>query len=122
DLYQEHKRILDIDTQHLLNAKIEAKIIPLSSVLRQVALRSESKDINAESGYPELIAYLRDQVMARAAELSRRSALHASLRSVEEMERPFAAEREVIADPARTAELTQKLQEAKERADELRSR
>jgi hypothetical protein len=122
DLYQEYKRILEINEGHLRAAGINAKIIPISTVLRNVALKSENKDINAESGYPDLMAYLRDNVLGRAGELSKRNTLHTAIRSVEEMERPFAAERQVLADPLRTQELQQKLQEAKDKADELRSR
>jgi hypothetical protein len=68
DLYPEWRRIRDIDTGHLHGIGLQTKLIPLSSVLRQVALRSESKEINTESGYPELVAYLRDEVVNRLSD------------------------------------------------------
>ncbi len=122
DLYQEYTRMVELNEAHFRDAGIQTKVITLSSVLRQVALKSENKDVNAESGYPELVAYLRDNVLGQAADLAKRSALHSSLRAVEEMERPLAAEKEAIVDPSKQQELAKTLAEAKEKADQLRSK
>jgi hypothetical protein len=122
DLYPEYKRIFALDEGHLRAAGMTCKFIALSSVLRQVALRSENKEVNAESGYPELVAYLRDEVLGRAADLARRSVLHDSLRAVDEMQQPFAAEREALTDPEKAQAMARELQEAKERAERLRGK
>jgi hypothetical protein len=121
DLYPEWRRILDIDTGHLHGIGLSAKFIPLSSVLRQVALRSESKEINAESGYPDLVAYLRDEVVNRADDLARNSVVNDTIEVMEQIEQPLAAERQALADPSKVEELKASLQKAKEEAERLRS-
>lgn len=122
DLYPEWRRMVDLDRAHLRTAGIDARIIGVSSVLRQVALKSESKEINAESGYLDLVAHLRDEVVGRAGDLARRSVVGASIRACDQLERPFTAEREALTDPAGAEELQRRLADAKERAEALRGR
>jgi GTPase Era involved in 16S rRNA processing len=121
DLYPEWNRILELDQQHLASSGLEGRLLPISSVLRQVALKTESKDINTESGYPDVVAYIRDEVIGRSEENAKRSVLNDAIRAIEQIEQPLAAERQALADPARTDELKAKLEVAKEDADRLRS-
>jgi FtsZ-binding cell division protein ZapB len=90
-------------------------------VLRQVALRTESKDTNNESGYPALISYVRADVVDHAADLAKRSVLNDALRAVEYMEQPFIAEAQSLASPEKAQAMADRLATAKADADRLRS-
>ena len=52
DLYPHWRRIAELDRGHLAAAGITADLIPVSSAVRQVALRTKSKPLNEESGFP----------------------------------------------------------------------
>jgi hypothetical protein len=121
DLYPDWQRMLQLDRDHLRNAGLDMQIIPVSSVLRQVALRTESKETNNESGYPALISYVRNDVVDHAADLARRSVLNDALRAVEYMEQPFVAEAQSLASPEKAQQIAERLAEAKADAERLRS-
>ena len=120
DLYPEWSRIVDLDRAHLHNASLDMPILPISSVLRQVALRTESKDTNAESGYPAVVNYLRNDVVGKAADLAKRSVLNDALRAVEYMEQPFVSEAQSLASPEKAQQIADKLAETKANAERLR--
>lgn len=122
DLYAEWQRIVDLDRAHLDRAGLgDMPILPVSSLLRQVALKTESKDTNTESGYPALINYVRNEVVEQAADLARRSVLNDALRAVEHMEQPFIAEAQSLGNPEKQQEIANRLADAKADADRLRS-
>ena len=121
DLYAEWTRIVDLDRAHLDRAGLDLQILPVSSVLRQVALQTESKDTNTESGYPALINYVRNEVVGKASDLARRSVLNDALRAVEHMEQPFMAEARSLAHPEKAQQMADRLADAKADADRLKS-
>ena len=121
DLYAEWTRIRDLDRAHLDRAGLDLPILPVSSLLRQVALQTENKDTNTESGYPALINYVRNEVVAKASDLARRSVLNDALRAVEHMEQPFIAEAQSLAHPEKQQQMAERLADAKADADRLKS-
>src|SRR6201985_1664809 len=66
DLYPEWQRIAELDRGHLASVGINAELLPTSSVLRLHAVRTEDRQLNAESGFPGLVTFLRERVLGEA--------------------------------------------------------
>lgn len=122
DLYPEWRRIADLDRRHLAAAGVDAQLLPVSSSLRLHATRSEDTELNAESGFPELIAFLRHRVVGQATQLSRRSVSHDVLSVTEQLSMVLDAELRAQQDPDRSQALIGELEAARERAEGLRRR
>ncbi len=120
DLYPEWRRIADLDRGHLAAAGVEAELFPVSSSLRVHATRTDDAELNAESGFPELIAFLRDRVAGRAAQLSRRSVSHDILVGTEQLAMALRTELAALQDPDSSQALMGELEAARQRADGLR--
>jgi hypothetical protein len=72
DLYPEWRRIWEANRRHLG----EIPLFPVSSTMRWHALTTNDADLSQESGFPPLVRYLRDEVVNKAGELTRRSTAH----------------------------------------------
>ncbi len=122
DLYPEWRRMVEIDRRHLSNAGVYADVLPVSSMLRLHALRTQDKDANTESGFPELIGFLRDKVLAQADLLDRRSASSDVLSVCEQITTTMQAELKARENPEDAEALIAQLEQAKSAAQELKSR
>jgi GTPase SAR1 family protein len=120
DFYPEWRRILQLDVEHLKNFGLAFDLLPVSSALRKHALAEGDQELNAESGYPALVARLQ-VIVSGGEELIIRSAVHDILWVVAQLESMLGAERSALADPERATQLAAGLTETKERADRLRS-
>lgn len=67
------RQTLARNRQFLAHAGVPATIVPISAVLRLEAARSGDAALNAESGFPQLIAFLRDAAAAKPDRLARAS-------------------------------------------------
>lgn len=72
DLYPEWRRIWEGNRRHLN----DIPLFPVSSTMRWHALATNDTELSQESGFPPLVRYLRDEVLAKAGELARRSTAH----------------------------------------------
>jgi hypothetical protein len=122
DLYPAWRRIADLDRAHLAAAGVEAELIPVSSTVRQLALRTKSKALNAESGYPVLVEYLRDKVLGQAEQLARRSTGHDILAVCEQLSTTMRAELAAQENPEKAHELVAQLEKARGAATRLKER
>src|SRR3954447_10333160 len=122
DLHPEWRRIVELDRGHLAAAGIKADIFAVSSTLRWHAVLHGDADINAESGFPELVAYLRKRVLGQADRLARRGVVHDVLAVTEQIGGNLVAERTAQQDPAAVAALTRELTEAQAHATALKER
>jgi GTPase Era involved in 16S rRNA processing len=123
DLYPAWQRIAELDRGHLDAAGLDdVPVLPVSSLLRQAALAQDSKALNEESRYPALVSYLNESVIGRAQEVAVRTAVSSAVFALDQLEATFAAERGVLADPARAQPLVDELERAKARAEHLRAR
>ncbi|MEJ3741895.1 dynamin family protein [Actinomycetes bacterium KLBMP 9797] len=59
DISPHWRLVAERNRQHLASAGIAAPLLPVSSTLRLQAARANDKAINAESGFPELITWLK---------------------------------------------------------------
>ncbi|HEX7305627.1 dynamin family protein [Lentzea sp.] len=122
DLYPDWRRVADRDRAHLASTDVTADLLPVSSVLRLHAVSTADQELNQESGFPALLAHLRERVVDRAAELSRRSVAHDVRAVVHQLTTSMEAELAALRDPDGAQGLLVGLHSAKQRADALRER
>lgn len=121
DLYPDWRAIERIDRGHLA-AVGELPLFAVSSDLRLLAAAEQDRELNAESGFPALVAHLRVDVVQRAETLVARGAIHDLGFVAEQMTLSVRAELNALLHPEDTPRLIAGLEEAKERVDEFRSR
>jgi hypothetical protein len=122
DLYPEWRRIAELDRAHLARAGVTTELIPVSSEVRQLALRTKDKALNEESGYPALVGYLRNQVLGQAERLARRATGQDVVGVCEQLTATMRAELAAQETPERAHELVARLEKAKAAATQLKER
>jgi hypothetical protein len=122
DLYPAWRRIAELDRGHLAAAGIRAELIPISSSVRQLALRTKNKALNEESGYPVLVTYLREKVLGQTEQLARRSTGQDILSVCEQLSTTMRAELSAQENPERAQELVAGLEKARGAATRLKER
>ncbi|MGW5152125.1 dynamin family protein [Rhodococcus koreensis] len=119
DLYPHWREIVDADRGHLARAGLDVPLIPISSVLRSHALRLQDEELNTESGFVELYAFLRDRVVARAEANTRRAVSLDVSSAAEHLTLGIGSELAALRDPAKGVAAVAELQKAKAAAEEL---
>ena len=122
DLYPQWQRIAELDRGHLRTAGIDAELLPASAMLRLHALRARDHALNAESGFPALITFLRERVLGQSERLANRAAANDVVTITAQLATGMRAELAACEDPARAAQLVAELEQARQRADDLRDR
>ncbi|CAA9224245.1 MAG: Dynamin family [uncultured Arthrobacter sp.] len=122
DLYPQWRRVAELDRAHLDRVRPGIPLIPVSSDLRLHAARLKDNELNTESGFPALVAYLRSDILGSAERLQRRSVAQDLLSITEHLRLSLTSELGALEDPERTPLMIAGLEAAKERADEQRRR
>jgi Dynamin family len=122
DLYPEWRRIAELDRGHLRTAGVDAELIAVSSAVRWQAVTTGDAELNAESGFAELEAYLSRRVLGEADLLRRRSTVHDVVAVTDQLCDGLRAERTARSDPARAQEVVRELTAAQARASALKER
>ncbi|MFI9010490.1 dynamin family protein [Actinosynnema sp. NPDC053489] len=121
DIAAQWRRVVERNRAHLARAGVTAKLIPVSAALRLRAAKTGDKALNAESGFPELLACVQQDIVAAADLLARRSVAVTAASAIKQLVAPVREE--LSARAARGAEDTiAALNEAQRRVDELRRR
>lgn len=120
DLYPQWRRVADLDRGHLRGIDPSIPLFPVSSSLRLAALETSDPELNAESGFAELVSYLRRDVVGRAELLQRRSATADLLSTTEHLRLSIDAELGALMSPEKTPDIIAQLEATRGRADELR--
>jgi hypothetical protein len=121
DFYPEWRKIYQLDREHLGHAGLELTLLPISTATRVRALQASSPQLDAESGYPQLLAFVQKNITQNGERLAMRSAANDQLAVIAQLESTFASERQALAHPENGPALVASLNEAKERAGRLRS-
>ena len=121
DIYPEWREIEQIDRSHLKDVG-EVPIFSVSSDLRLLAAGAQDRELNAESGFPALVAHLRRDVLGKAETLNRRAALYDLTSVGDQLSMAMQTELNALLNPQDTPRMIAQLEDAKSRADEFRSR
>jgi Dynamin family len=122
DLYPRWQWIAELDRRHLRTAGIDAELLPTSSMLRLHSLRARDHALNAESGFPALVTFLRERVLGQSERLANRAAANDVVTITAQLATGMRAELAACEDPGQAARLVAELEQARQRADDLRDR
>jgi Dynamin family len=122
DLYPRWQWIAELDRRHLRAAGIDAELLPVSSMLRLHGLRTQDHALNAESGFPALVTFLRERVLGQSERLANRAAANDVVTITAQLDTGMRAELAACEDPAGAARLVAELEQARQRADDLKDR
>ncbi|MEU7919598.1 dynamin family protein [Micromonospora zamorensis] len=92
DLVADWRAVAERNRQHLVEAGVPAALIPVSATLRLRAAASDDRDLNAESGFPALIARLQRDLAGKSDHLARASVQAVARTVVEQLAAPLRAE------------------------------
>lgn len=122
DLYPDWRRVEELDRAHLEQVAPDIPLFPLSADLRLEASRLQDAELNSESGFPDLVAHLRNDVVGKAQRIQRRSVSQDLLSVTENLRLSLQSELEALENPGGTPQMLAALEQAKTEADELRKR
>lgn len=122
DLYPDWRRVEELDRTHLGQVAPDIPLFPLSADLRLEASRLQDSALNAESGFPALVAHLRNDIVGKAQRIQRRSVSQDLLSVTENLRLSLQSELEALENPDGTPQMLAALEQAKTEADELRKR
>ncbi|WP_461172414.1 dynamin family protein [Arthrobacter sp. Z1-9] len=122
DLYPDWRRVEETDRGHLSNVAPDIPLFPVSSDLRLEAARLQDPELNVESGFPELIAHLRNGIVGQAQRLQCRSVSQDLLGVTENLRLSLQSELAALENPADTPRMIAELELARAEADDLRKR
>ncbi|MEU8153235.1 dynamin family protein [Micromonospora sp. NPDC048986] len=92
DLVADWRTVAERNRQHLAEAGIAATLIPVSAALRLRAAAADDRGLNAESGFPALIARLQRDLAGKADHLARAAVQTVARTVVEQLAAPLRAE------------------------------
>lgn len=120
DMYPHWREVADLDRAHLAAIDPGIRLLPVSSNLRLIAARENDTELNAESGFADLVAYLRRDVVGQAELLARRATALDLVSTSEHLRLSIDSELGALTNPEKTPEIIAQLEATKNRADELR--
>jgi hypothetical protein len=122
DLYPHWSQVAELDRTHLDEVDPGMRLFPVSADLRLHAARLQDNELNDESGFPQLVAYLRTKVLGQSERLQQRSVALDLLSITDHLALSLQSELSALLDPNTTQQMIAELEAAKARADELRRR
>lgn len=122
DLYPQWRQVAELNEGHLAAHAPGTPLIPVSSDLRMHAARLKDKELNVESGFGELVTYLRSNIVGESERLQRASVAQDLYSVTDQLRLALNAELGTLEDPEGTPGRILDLEAAKERADVQRRR
>ncbi|MBQ1047358.1 dynamin family protein [Micromonospora sp. C51] len=119
DLVPDWRAVADRNRRHLADAGVPAPLIPVSAALRLHAAATSDHALNAESGFPALIALLRRHLAAKPDTLARAAVVLTARSVVEQLAAPLRAELTDQRSAEESAPMA-RLHAAQREVDELR--
>jgi GTPase SAR1 family protein len=121
DLYLEWRRIVDLNRGHLECAGVEAQIVPVSSLLRTLALGRKDRAMNQESGMPGLLKAVKTEILEHVEDNAQRDGVRAVRSATELMLASFQTERDVLQQRVDSDQTLAQLEAARLQLNHLRS-
>jgi hypothetical protein len=122
DLYPQWRRVAEINRAHLDRVDSDIPLLAVSSEVRLHAARLGDAELNTESGFPDLVTYLRKEIVGKAERLQVRSVAQDLLSVTEHLSLSLQSELSALENPEGTPQMIAELEAAKQKADELRRR
>jgi hypothetical protein len=122
DLYPQWRQVAELNRAHLDRVGADIRLFPVSSDVRLAAARLGDNDLNTESGFPDLVTFLRKEIVGKAERLQTRSVAQDLQSVTEHLSLSLQSELTALENPEGTPQLIVELEAAKEKADELRQR
>ncbi|WP_411722231.1 dynamin family protein [Mycetocola sp.] len=122
DLHPQWRHVAELNRAHLDRLGADIRLFPVSSDVRLAAARLGDNELNTESGFPDLVTYLRKEIVGKAERLQSRSVAQDLLSVTEHLSLSLQSELKALENPEGTPQLIVELEAAKEKADELRQR
>ena len=122
DVYPHWRAIVDADRGHLQRAGLDLPLLPVSSLLREYALRTEDTSLQQESGFDAVYDFLREQVVARNADSARLSVAYDVKTVVDHLALGCESELAALRDPESGSAAIEDLQRARAATEALRTR
>ncbi|TDC70216.1 GTP-binding protein [Micromonospora sp. KC606] len=119
DLVPDWRVVAERNRRHLQEAGVPAPLIPVSAALRMRAAVGDDHQLNAESGFPLLIARLRRDLAGKSDTLARMSVTALARAVVEQLAAPLRAELDNQQAAQREGPMA-RLHAAQREVDELR--
>ncbi|MEV0082223.1 dynamin family protein [Saccharopolyspora sp. NPDC050642] len=112
------RKVLEVNRKHLENAGIAAKIFPVSANIRMHAMQARDANLNAESGFPPLLEFLKEMA-GKHDNMTRRLVAHNVSEALTQVNEALRAEL-AAQNPRTAAETLIELETAQHRAEDLR--
>lgn len=122
DLYPHWRSIADADRQHMSRIGLKAPVFGASSVLRHHALRAKDTSFNQESGFPDLMDYIRNDVIDAKKTAIERSTCRELRVMLEHLTMGIRTELEALQESSQSGKVLRELETAKKAAAELNDR
>lgn len=122
DLYPKWREVVEIDRGHLGRLGGDIPLLPVSSELRLAAARLQDPELNAESGFPALVGFLRNDIVGKSARLQQRSVSQDLVSVTDHLGLSLRSELSALTNPEGKQQIVAELEAAKEKAGELRRR
>ncbi|MGW0895221.1 dynamin family protein [Saccharopolyspora sp. NPDC002578] len=119
DITPHWRKVVEVNQRHLAGAGINAKIFPVSSTIRMQAMHAKDATLNTESGFPQLVEYLRGEALGQHDQLTRRLVAQNVADAVDELSETLKAEL-TGQSPRTAAETLIELETAQRRSEDLR--
>lgn len=121
DLYPAWRKVAELDREHLEEQGFDADLVTVSSELHRLAGELDDEELERESGFPDLLAYLNDRVIANAERFAARSVANDVVSVVSQLRSVAASERAALHEDADRQSLMSRLDEARTLTTELAS-
>ncbi len=118
DLYPFWREIVSTNTAHLQRAGLQLPLIPVSSLLRSHAIQLNDKELNEESNFPALVAWLSEKVLSRENDAVRDHVVAEIRSAAEHLNLAVNSELSALSDPDQARRLTEDLERRKQEAQD----
>jgi replication fork clamp-binding protein CrfC len=118
DLYPYWREIVAANTAHLQRAGLSLPLIPASSLLRSHAIQLNDKELNEESNFPAIVAWLSEKVLSRESDAVRNHVVAEIRSAAEHLNMSVNSELAALNDPDEARRLTEDLERRKQEAQD----
>ncbi len=118
DLYPYWREIVSANTAHLQRAGLQLPLIPASSLLRSHAIQLNDQELNDESNFPAIVAWLSEKVLSRESDAVRDHVVGEIRSAAEHLNLSVNSELSALGDPDQARRLTEDLERRKQEAQD----